>query len=328
MAQFTANPEQLRTHLLEANAMSNELTQLQTQADAMRTELADRPTLASVEELRLRLDALSAVAAPPPRGSYLKVNSPQEFKGARKAARNFVAQCELNFDASPELFHSDQRKIVFLASFLRNSAFDWYQVLSDELRSGTFAAFKEAFFRTYSDGDLHTKAVEKLYALAQRKGSVSEYLTQFDTWAGCTEYNDVALGDAFYCGLSECIKDMITAAGRPKDLTTLKSEALKYDQHVQERLGQPRSDSDAPNTTYSDDPMDIASVHTGRNKKGVKAPLTADEKERRRRDKLCGYCAKADCPGGVSQDPALCPLVIAKEDAKRQRHEGYGNHQA
>jgi hypothetical protein len=78
MAQFTANSEQLRTHLLKANAMSNELTQLRTQADAMRTELAERPTLATVEELRLRLDALSAVAAPPPRGSYLKVNTPQE----------------------------------------------------------------------------------------------------------------------------------------------------------------------------------------------------------------------------------------------------------
>jgi hypothetical protein len=241
---------------------------------------------------------------------------PQEFKGARKAARDLVAQCELNFNALPELFHSDQRKIVFLASFLCNSAFNWYQALSDELRSGTFAAFKEAFFRTYSDGDLCTKAVEKLYALAQHKGSVSEYLTQFDTWAGCTEYNNVALGDAFYRGLSERIKDMIMAAGCPKDLATLKSEALKYDQLVQERLRQPRSDSDALTATYSDDPMDIASVTTSHNKKGIKAPLTADEKECRHCDKLCGYCAKADCPGGVSQDPALCPLVIAKEDAK------------
>jgi hypothetical protein len=316
MAQFTANPEHLQTHLLEANTMSNELTQLRMQADAMHTELADRLTLATMEELRLCLDALSAVAQLPPRGSYLKVNLPQEFKGARKAARDFVEQCELNFDVSPEVFHSDQRKIVFLASFLRNSAFDWYQALSNKLRSGTFTAFKEAFFRTYSNGDLRTKAVEKLYALAQHKGSVSEYLTQFDTWAGRTKYNNVALGDAFYCGLSERIKDKITAAGRPKDLATLKSEALKYDQRVQERLRQPRSDSDAPNTTYSADPMDIASVPKGRNKKDIKAPLTADEKERRHRNKLCGYCAKADCPSGVSQDPALCPLVIAKEDAK------------
>jgi ABC-type transporter Mla subunit MlaD len=64
MAQFTAKPEQLRTHLLEANTMSNELTQLLTQADAMRTELADRPTLAMVEELRLRLNALLQLLRP------------------------------------------------------------------------------------------------------------------------------------------------------------------------------------------------------------------------------------------------------------------------
>jgi hypothetical protein len=83
MAQFTANPEQLRTHLLEANAMSNELTQLRTQADAMRTELADRPTLAMVEELQLRLDALSAVSAPPPRGSYLKVTNANSTNASR-----------------------------------------------------------------------------------------------------------------------------------------------------------------------------------------------------------------------------------------------------
>jgi hypothetical protein len=133
------------------------------------------------------------------------------------------------------------------------------------------------------------------------------------------------LVDAFYHGFSECIKDIITAAGCPKDLATLKSEALKYNQRVQERLSQHRSNSDAPNATYSDNCMDIASMRTGCNKKGIKALLTANEKERRRRDKLCGYCAKADCPGGVSQDLALCPLVIAKEDAKQQRCEGNGN---
>jgi hypothetical protein len=79
----------------------------------MRTELANRPTLARVEELRLHLDALSAVAAPPPRGLYLKVNSPQEFKGARKAACDFVAQCELNFDASPEFFIPTSVRLFF-----------------------------------------------------------------------------------------------------------------------------------------------------------------------------------------------------------------------
>jgi hypothetical protein len=104
------------------------------------------------------------------------------------------------------------------------------------------------------------------------------------------------------------------AAGRLMDLATLKSEAPKYDQCMQERLRQPCSDSDALTATYSDDPMDIASVRTGRNKKGVKAPLTADKKERRHRDKLCGYCASADCPGGVSQDPAR--IVPPKQDQR------------
>ena len=74
--------------------------------------------------------------------------------------------------------------------------------------------------------------------------------------------------------------------------------------------------------------MDIDSVRMNPPKKEVKAPLTPEEKDRRRREKLCSYCASADCPGGSSQDPTQCPLVVAKEEAKRRKRDGNGNRRA
>jgi hypothetical protein len=43
-----------------------------------------------------------------------------------------------------------------------------------------------------------------------------------------------------------------------------------------------------------------------------------EEKERHKREKLCGYCTSPACAVGIASDTSLCPFVIAKEAAKVQ----------
>jgi hypothetical protein len=64
--------------------------------------------------------------------------------------------------------------------------------------------------------------------------------------------------------------------------------------------------------------MDVDVLSTCPPKKSPHGPLSAEEKECCKRDRLCGYCASATCPGGVAANSALCPFVIAKEEAKKQ----------
>jgi hypothetical protein len=75
---------------------------------------------------------------------------------------------------------------------------------------------------------LHSCSVAALCKLEQT-GSVAEYTTNFEVHSVHTGYNDVALCNAFYFGLKDKIKDLITEAGRPATLATLKADTLKSD---------------------------------------------------------------------------------------------------
>jgi hypothetical protein len=126
------------------------------------------------------------------------------------------------------------------------------------------------------------------------------------------------LCDAFYFGLKDKIKDLLTEAGRPSTLAKLKADALKFDHRVMERQRErPASRAMSPPAPRSA-AMDVDTLSTRPPKKSPRGPLSVEEKERRKRDRLCGYCVSATCPGGVTANSALCPFVIAKEEAKKQ----------
>jgi hypothetical protein len=63
---------------------------------------------------------------PRPFSTQCKINKPKEFHGARKDTVSFLTQCELVFMADPTAFSAHHR-ILYVASFLRDEAFDWFQ---------------------------------------------------------------------------------------------------------------------------------------------------------------------------------------------------------
>jgi hypothetical protein len=68
----------------------------------------------------------------------------------------------------------------------------------------------------------------------EQTGSVAEYATNFEVHSVHMGYIYVALCDAFYFGLKDKIKDLLTKAGRPANLSHLKADALKFDHRIME----------------------------------------------------------------------------------------------
>jgi hypothetical protein len=94
-------------------------------------------------------------------------------------------------------------------------------------------AFCHKFLLAFDDGDLRSRSVAVLCKLEQT-GSVAEYATNFEVHSVHMGYNDVVLCDAFYFGLKDKIKDLLTKAGHPANLAHLKADALKFDHRVME----------------------------------------------------------------------------------------------
>src|SRR5690606_33470457 len=61
-----------------------------------------------------------------PRIAY-KVKDPETFSGELQKFRNFTSQLDLVFVSDPAGFSEDQRKIVYAASYLRGSAYSWFE---------------------------------------------------------------------------------------------------------------------------------------------------------------------------------------------------------
>jgi hypothetical protein len=109
----------------------------------------------------------------------------------------------------------------------------------------------------------------------EQTGSVAEYAANFKVHSG---YNDVALCDAFNFGLKDKIKDLITKAGHPATLTTLKADTVKSDHQVMEQQHEkPASHSHTPAALPTAVTMEVDAITTRAPKKSAHGPLTAEE---------------------------------------------------
>ena len=82
-----------------------------------------------------------------------KLASPEFYTGNRKKSRAFLLQLRNVFYAQPDRFRSDQNKVAYAISFLRDTAFAWVAPLvernSDFL--STFERFAEHFLVSFGD---------------------------------------------------------------------------------------------------------------------------------------------------------------------------------
>ena len=201
-------------------------------------------------------------------------------------------------------------------------------------------AFTAELFTMFGNKHLQSTAQNALLNIKMKDNSrVSEYLVAFNSHATYTGWNDVALAGHFYRGLPDRIKDMMQYIQRPQTFAGMRQSALDFDQRYwerQEEIGRrpeplrrqfdrekrkPDSRPTSESFTHrlrpqpAERPASTAptSAPTPNVKKQTKSdastpsqstprgPLPQEEKDRRRAEGLCLYCAdkghtSANCP--------------------------------
>lgn len=257
-----------------------------------------------------------------------KIPSPPEFHGKVSEYRNFIAQCTLTFVMCPYTYNTNENKVLFVVSLLRGNAMTWAREIlenqSHPLRND-YDSFKIALDNLYLDRNYNDFCEDKLCELRQEK-SVALYATEFKSLVSPLNFNDPAKRCMFYRGLSSTVKTGLVTMGRASDFEGLVDQAIALDQRqFQARREEKKSSNSAkprppqqggkPSTSFSQQPrpqINVAPV-TKPHLSYHRPPLSSDEKERRRLNNLCIYCASPkhpveECPLG-KKSHSLTPIT-------------------
>jgi hypothetical protein len=316
-----------------------------TQGDRI-TQLEE--TIARMEEQLRRTASLSpAPAVPAVRPSEPKIAAPEYFHGHRTKLTTFLTQVSMVIELQPNRYPMERSKVLYTASFLRDTAFLWFQPNLEkdpepEMMT-SYNKFCRALRDTSGDPDEEATAERNIFSLRQ-KGSASSYISEFQRNSTLTQWDDHALAAQFYRGLKEGIKDEIARVGRPHTLKEMMDTALRIDNRLYERSLERGSGTQFTSTTttstrsfggnksYSNNssftPRSSPSTGTttsttytrqsfpSRNDRATsslpinnKGKLTSEEYQRRKDQDLCLYCGSKD------HTVAKCPLAKPNSSA-------------
>ena len=143
---------------------------------ALRQEIEDLRRQQSVPRYPSQTPAPSMTPGPWSDASA-KVGKPSEFTGKASEFEDFMAKIALIFSFNGHIYNTDERKVLFLISYLRGPPFSWArEILLQEqhpLRHD-YRAFVEAFSKIYLDRNAKLLNEIKITMLRQTK-SASAY---------------------------------------------------------------------------------------------------------------------------------------------------------
>jgi Retrotransposon gag protein len=211
---------------------------LENSTGDLRGSLAEKATTIStlegtIEDLQRKLHALEtsvttdAGRAQAPSTSLEsskepKLKEPDVFDGAKNRAWFFLASIQLIISSQPSRFTTDEKKILYCASFLRGAAFKWFSAYlrryeapesrSDENRKWLYdwGLFTEKLLATWGDPDVKATDSRQLMEL-RMTSTAAVYAADFRRLAASLSWNDEVLRFLFEKGLTDYIKDTITA---------------------------------------------------------------------------------------------------------------------
>ena len=265
-----------------------------------------------------------------------KVASPEYYEGQRTKLSTFITQVTMVIVLQPTRFATEVAKVLYMGSYLRGTAFLWFQpYVTAEPQPGFMSDFKEfckELRHTFGDPDEVATAERQLYALRQR-GSVTSYLADFMRHAVLIKWNDEAKAAQFYRGLKDSIKDELSRIGRPSTLKGLEEAAIRIDTRLFERVvergerttvtgssvgnpnrftpgSNPGSNSQRPTitkTAYTAPQEHFRATFPNSLERLTKrGKLTPSEYQRRRDNDLCLYCGEkghqvVNCPANMGR---------------------------
>ncbi|OMJ15695.1 Retrotransposon-derived protein PEG10, partial [Smittium culicis] len=238
-----------------------------------------------------------------------RLPEPPKFPGRSEDPKNFLLKIKLQFSAKPITFESDERKILFFASYLSEEAASWFDQLLQENSPvlGNYESFLVEFNRIFFNPNLILANADALMKCSQGTRQVIEYSSEFRRLANTSKFNQAALVYLYQKGLHPTILDRLTMTETPEKLEELINIAVKIDQRVQERnlmakdythINHPVPQYHTP-SIQNNNSMDIDMITERR-----RGPLSEQEKDRRRINGLCLYCGK---PGHIVADCRLKP---------------------
>src|SRR5512140_842041 len=173
----------------------------------------------------------------------VKMAAPQKFDGTKQEdAISFRIACAryINTNMSG---HSADQVVAFITSYLEGSAAEWVNSYEEFeiLNPGTAIPwlhdanlFWQEFTTRYGDLNRTENNRNKWQKLKQSK-TVQDYLTLFNLYSTGLNYNDAAMRDQFYDGLSSDVTDSMVAQNydpRTKTFAQLTQWALEIDCHL------------------------------------------------------------------------------------------------
>lgn len=249
--------------------------------------------------------AETTITEPQPRNTTRvrssRINDPPIFHGDPSRTNPFITHVKMSIFADKSRFPTEISKICFMCSFLDGYAFDWATPYLDNLGTNeldtcmtSFNLFLDEFRKSFGEIDDLLGNQSKLLRLRQGRTSAAEYAATFRRLAILSGYEDAALKGIFREGLCDEIKDELATRDLPTDLSSFIGKVVELDNRIRERRGARRypvyrGNQFVPRHFESKEsdvqPMDLDATRIRKY-----APLTNQEKERRRRLGLCLYC--------------------------------------
>ena len=173
---------------------------------------------------------------PAPKSEKIKVWDPDTFDGSNPCKlHDFLVSCNLHFHDRPQVFASDEKRILFILSYLKGSALSWFEPrLNDPTKSAhwmwDYPAFLSELEDNFGPHDPVGNAEKSLHKLTMKKGArIVKYNINFWELTSRVSWNEAALHDRYFRRLPLCLCSEVMQGGKPTTLAALRLKAQDAD---------------------------------------------------------------------------------------------------
>lgn len=237
---------------------------------------------------------------------------PDSFSGNPTELENFLTSCVLYMDCYPGTFNSDKGKINFIISHCRHKVMKSLRPLMNRAQQPELLHNYEEFLkylrRHWGDPDEKGNAKREMRKLRQQ-GSASEFFLKFNQLVailGWSPDSEILVENAIDKLAGE-LKDEIVRQGELEvsSIDQLMDFVVPLDNRLREREKEKRelqaSTQKFPRNTNPNMPkhspsQNATGIQTNNPPPHRIGPLSSEEKDRRRANKLCMYCGDAGHP--------------------------------
>jgi hypothetical protein len=228
------------------------------------------------QQLRdLTAEVHQSQATKPQTHNMLPVPRPKAWdsKGGSVEARHFLAAFDNygstlgepmnSYDDMMGLWHPNHRHWIQTAlNLMEGDACTWALPYLEDISHGNtlfradWALFTDMFLKRFAPLDSSESARNVLKAIKQGKGSMAEYIANFDQYTSQTGWSDADHRQCFYDGLNEKVKDYLAISDKPSaSFTDCCKAAQDIDQHLCQREAEKKGHTSMPNQQSTAGPL-------------------------------------------------------------------------